>query len=199
MIVVAIARALISNPKILLLDEATSALNNQSEKLVQDALDKAKEGRATIIIAHRLSTMKNADIIVGLTRGEVVEYGNHDELMRKKGLYYELVIAQSEKEKEKHVKDEKEDLLDEELAQQALEAMKQRARRPSRRMSISLRRSSIVSVKSTFSDNASEPGNDLQDRNDFEKQSRFRTAFSSKLPNLIHLNGIIFCSVLLPH
>ncbi|CAF3666385.1 unnamed protein product [Adineta steineri] len=96
---VAIARALISNPKILLLDEATSALDNTSERVVQDALDRAKEGRTTIVIAHRLSTIRNADLIVALDRGEVIEYGNHDNLMEKKGLYYELVIAQQRKEK----------------------------------------------------------------------------------------------------
>ncbi|CAF3335982.1 unnamed protein product [Rotaria sp. Silwood2] len=98
---VAIARALISNPKILLLDEATSALDNASERIVQDALNKAKAGRTTIVIAHRLSTIRNADLIIGLERGQVVESGTHDDLMEHKGLYYELVTAQIEKEKEK--------------------------------------------------------------------------------------------------
>ena len=77
--------------------------DNQGEKLVQDALDKAKEGRTTIVIAHRLSTIKNADIIIGLDRGKVVEYGTHNELMQHQGLYYELVTVQSEKEKEKEI------------------------------------------------------------------------------------------------
>ena len=97
--VVAIARALISNPKILLLDEATSALDNTSERVVQDALDKAKEGRTTIVIAHRLSTIRNADLIIALDRGKVLESGSHDELMERKSLYYELVTAQQRKEK----------------------------------------------------------------------------------------------------
>ena len=127
----AIARALISNPKILLLDEATSALgqlpffstcypikerlykiDNTSERIVQDALDKAKEGRTTIVIAHRLSTIRNVDLIIGLEHGQVIENGNHDELMTQKGLYYELVTAQTEKEKEKEK--EKEDESDSE-------------------------------------------------------------------------------------
>ncbi|CAF3737713.1 unnamed protein product [Adineta steineri] len=94
---VAIARAMLSNPKILLLDEATSALDNTSERVVQDALDKAKEGRTTIVIAHRLSTIRNADLIVALENGQVKESGTHNELMRRKGLYHELVTTQTEK------------------------------------------------------------------------------------------------------
>ena len=75
-------------------------IDNTSERLVQDALQKAKEGRTTIVVAHRLSTIRNADLIIGLEHGEVVECGSHDELMEKKGLYYELVVAQSSKESE---------------------------------------------------------------------------------------------------
>ena len=91
---VAIARALVSNPKILLLDEATSALDTQSEATVQEALDRAREGRTTIVIAHRLSTIQNADIIVSVSEGRVVETGSHSELMSRKDLYYDLVTAQ---------------------------------------------------------------------------------------------------------
>ena len=76
-------------------------IDNTSERIVQDALDKAKEGRTTIVIAHRLSTIRNADLIIGLEHGEVIEYGTHDELMRRKGLYCELVTTQTQKEKEK--------------------------------------------------------------------------------------------------
>ncbi|CAF3805471.1 unnamed protein product [Adineta steineri] len=94
---VAIARAMLSNPKILLLDEATSALDNTSERVVQDALDKAKEGRTTIVIAHRLSTIRNADLIIALENGQIKESGTHSELMKRKGLYYELVTTQTEK------------------------------------------------------------------------------------------------------
>ena len=78
-------------------------LDNTSERVVQDALDKAKEGRTTIVIAHRLSTIRNADLIIALDKGEVLEHGTHDELMERRGLYYELVTAQTRKEKETEV------------------------------------------------------------------------------------------------
>ncbi|KAI0217659.1 ATP-dependent translocase ABCB1 [Lamellibrachia satsuma] len=91
---IAIARALISNPKILLLDEATSALDSDSEALVQDALDKARQGRTTVVVAHRLSTIRNADVIHCLSGGRVVESGSHDNLMNMKGLYHDLVVRQ---------------------------------------------------------------------------------------------------------
>ncbi|UJR11965.1 hypothetical protein I4U23_016143 [Adineta vaga] len=91
----AIARALIANPKILLLDEATSALDNTSERIVQQALNQAKLGRTTIIIAHRLSTIRNADLIFTMKQNlGIVEIGTHNQLMDNKNHYFELVKAQ---------------------------------------------------------------------------------------------------------
>ena len=91
---IAIARAVVSDPKILLLDEATSALDTKSEGVVQAALDKAAKGRTTIVIAHRLSTIRTADNIVVMQEGRIVEQGNHDELVERKSAYYNLVEAQ---------------------------------------------------------------------------------------------------------
>ncbi|CAF1077719.1 unnamed protein product [Didymodactylos carnosus] len=97
---IAIARAIISDPRILLLDEATSALDSRSEKVVQDALDKAKEGRTTVVIAHRLTTIRDADIIFMFDQGKIVEQGTHNELVRQEGLYYQLASQKAAEEEE---------------------------------------------------------------------------------------------------
>ncbi|XP_037706014.1 bile salt export pump isoform X2 [Choloepus didactylus] len=93
---VAIARALIRNPKILLLDMATSALDNESEAIVQEALSKVQHGRTVVSVAHRLSTVRAADVIVGFEHGTAVERGNHEELLERKGVYFTLVTLQSQ-------------------------------------------------------------------------------------------------------
>ena len=104
---ISIARAILNNPSVLIFDEATSAVDSETEKLIQDAINKLIKGRTTLMIAHRLSTLRQADKIMVIDRGRIVEFGTPDELMALKGKYYKLVNIQSmadqvklEKEKE---------------------------------------------------------------------------------------------------
>lgn len=94
---ISIARAILKNPPILILDEATSALDTESEKLVQEALENLMRDRTTLVVAHRLSTIRNADVICVLHEGEIVEMGKHDELLAKEGYYHKLVEMQNGK------------------------------------------------------------------------------------------------------
>ena len=91
---IAIARAMIHNPKIIILDEATAALDTETEKMIQDSLNQLMKGRTTIAIAHRLSTLRNATKLAVLDDGHLAEFGTHAELLKKKGIYYKLVMAQ---------------------------------------------------------------------------------------------------------
>ena len=89
-----IARTMVANNPMLILDEATSSVDTRTEELIQKAMDKLMEGRTSFIIAHRLSTIKNADIILVLKDGDVIESGNHEELMAKGGFYADLYNSQ---------------------------------------------------------------------------------------------------------
>jgi len=102
----AIARAILKNPEILILDEATSALDTESERVVQEALDRLMVGRTSFVIAHRLSTIKNADKILVLDKGELVEEGSHEELLAANGLYAHLYEIQYSKNKDKASEEE---------------------------------------------------------------------------------------------
>ena len=90
----AIARAFVAGPKILILDEATSNVDTRTEKAIQDAMHLVMQNRTSIVIAHRLSTIRDADMIVVMDQGRIVESGNHDTLLLKKGKYYDLYMTQ---------------------------------------------------------------------------------------------------------
>ncbi|GMT35377.1 hypothetical protein PFISCL1PPCAC_26674, partial [Pristionchus fissidentatus] len=107
---IAIARAILSNPRLLLLDEATSALDTKSERIVQEALDRASKGRSTIVVAHRLSTIKNVDQVLVMDDGEVVERGGYEELQMKPGGIFSRMIAEQaiERRKSRETREEEE-------------------------------------------------------------------------------------------
>ena len=92
---IAIARAILANPKIIILDEATSNLDTESEALIQKSLDELTKNRTTIVIAHRLSTIRKADQILVIENGHIVERGNHDDLIKNEGRYYDLFTYQA--------------------------------------------------------------------------------------------------------
>lgn len=96
---IAITRAILNDPKLLILDEATSNLDTESEYLIGQALNRLKKGRTTFAIAHRLSTLKEADRLLVIDGKEIAELGSHNELIEKKGIYYRLVEAQLEMQK----------------------------------------------------------------------------------------------------
>ncbi|MGN1344064.1 MAG: ABC transporter ATP-binding protein, partial [Traorella sp.] len=93
-----IARAALANPPVMILDEATSSIDTRSEAQVQDGMDKLMKGRSVFVIAHRLSTVQNADVIMVLDHGRIIERGNHEKLMAEKGIYYQLYTGAFELE-----------------------------------------------------------------------------------------------------
>lgn len=121
---IAIARALLMNPRILILDDSTSSVDTHTEKLIQEALDQLMEGRTTFVIAHRLATVRRADLILVMANGCIVQRGKHDELLSQGGLYKEIYDMQLSQQN--HYLEE--DNLDEELLshQQEIDAVKGR-------------------------------------------------------------------------
>jgi len=96
----AIARAALADPRILILDEATSSVDTRTERLIQKALEELLKGRTSFVVAHRLSTIRHADMILVIKGGEIVERGKHDELLGKQGFYYDLYMSQFKKQEE---------------------------------------------------------------------------------------------------
>ena len=92
---ISFARTIIRDPKILVLDEATANIDTETELLIQESMNKMRKGRTTIAIAHRLSTIRDADLILVLDKGEIIERGKHDDLIAKKGIYYDMYQLQS--------------------------------------------------------------------------------------------------------
>src|SRR5690606_40605007 len=90
----------LSDPRILILDEATSSVDTRTERIIQAAFEKLLEGRTSFVIAHRLSTIRNADQVLMLRDGEIIERGTHDELLARRGAYYDLYMSQFRREEE---------------------------------------------------------------------------------------------------
>ncbi|CRH71881.1 ABC transporter family protein [Chlamydia trachomatis] len=95
---ISIARAAVENPPVLILDEATSSIDTHTEELVQRGMDSLMEGRTVFVIAHRLSTVRNSDVIMVLDHGRIIERGSHEELLAKRGEYYQLCTGAAELE-----------------------------------------------------------------------------------------------------
>ena len=95
---ISIARVAINNPPVMILDEATSSIDTRTEKIVQNGMDKLMEGRTVFVIAHRLSTIRNAKAIMVMENGKIIERGNHEDLLKLKGEYYELYTGKVELE-----------------------------------------------------------------------------------------------------
>ena len=93
--ILSIARAAVADPPVMILDEATSSIDSSTERKVQEGMDALMKGRTTFVIAHRLSTVRNSDCIMGLEQGRIIERGSHDELMAKKGRYYQLYTGKA--------------------------------------------------------------------------------------------------------
>ncbi len=93
--ILSIARAAVADPPVMILDEATSSIDSSTERKVQEGMDALMKGRTTFVIAHRLSTVRNSDCIMVLEQGRIIERGSHDELMAKKGRYYQLYTGKA--------------------------------------------------------------------------------------------------------
>jgi ATP-binding cassette subfamily B protein len=91
---ITIARAMVANPPMMILDEATSNVDTRTEQLIQDSFEKLTKGRTSFVIAHRLSTIRNSDLILVMRDGNIVEHGNHEELLKQNGFYAELYNSQ---------------------------------------------------------------------------------------------------------
>ncbi|CAF0891101.1 unnamed protein product [Adineta steineri] len=143
---IALARALVKQPSILLLDEATSALDNVSEKIVQEALDRACKNRTTIVIAHRLTTIQNADYIYVLDNANIIEEGTHEILMRKEGGKYQTMVKMQQSEKTINTQDGLMNMATAEDEEQILE----RIRQLSETEAIDINRRSLISTREKF-------------------------------------------------